>query len=471
MWKYLTALTLLLWLTAAAPAADRPNILFIMTDDHASHAISVYGSKVNETPNIDRLAREGMRFENCFVTNSICGPARAVILTGLYSHLNGFRQNGDRFDGSQQNVAKLLRQSGYHTAMIGKWHLGSDPTGFDYWNILPGQGAYYDPAMIEMGQRAKHEGYVTDIITDLTIDHLESRWDREKPFFVMCHHKAPHRNWQPGPDHQDLYADQEIPAPVTFNDDYSTRTTAAHTQEMTIEHHLRVPADTKVHPPEGLEGQALKKWKYQRYMEDYLRCVASVDDNVGRLLDYLEQEGLAENTMVIYTSDQGFYLGDHGWFDKRFMYEESLRTPLIVRYPGVVEPDSVDARMVLNLDVPETFLDIAGADIPETMQGRSLRPLLSGNPPEDWQTSIYYHYYEYPGAHSVRRHNGVRTERYKLIHFYRLDEWELFDLEKDPHELNNVYGNPEYAEIQQELKAELNRLEEKFDDQTATSEG
>jgi len=446
-------------------AAERPNILFIMTDDHASHAISAYGSRVNETPNIDRLAREGMLFRNCFVTNSICGPSRAVILTGKYSHLNGFFRNGNTFDGSQQTVAKLLQKAGYQTAIVGKWHLGSQPTGFDYWNILPGQGAYYNPVLIEMGERKKHEGYVTDIITDLTLDYLEHKRDGDKPFFLMYHHKAPHRNWQPSPEHKEMFKDKKIPEPPTFNDDYSTRGTAAHKQAMTLAKHFRVPYDSKVKPPEGLEGQALKEWFYQRYMQDYLACIASVDDNLGRVLDYLKESGLEKNTVVFYTSDQGFYLGDHGWYDKRFMYEESLRTPLIVRWPGVVEPGSENEDIVLNLDFAETFLDIAGAEIPDDMQGRSLVPVLAGDTPDDWREAMYYRYYEYPGAHSVHKHYGVRTDRYKLIHFHELDEWELYDLQEDPHEVNNVYGKPPYAQITKALKQKLAELQKKYKDQ------
>jgi len=457
------ALLISLW-HAPAAAAERPNILFIMTDDHASHAISAYGSRVNETPNIDRLAKEGMLFRNCFVTNSICGPSRAVIMTGKYSHLNGFYRNGNRFDGSQQNVAKLLQKAGYQTAVIGKWHLGTDPTGFDYWNILPGQGAYYNPVLIENGQRKKHEGYVTDIITDLTLDYLKEKRDPDKPFFVMYHHKAPHRNWQPGPKHKEAYRTKKFRLPVTFNDDYETRGTAAHEQKMTLAKHFRVPYDSKVKPPEGLEGQELTEWFYQRYMQDYLACVASVDDNLGRVLDYLKESGLEKNTVVMYTSDQGFYLGDHGWYDKRFMYEESLRTPLIVRWPGTIESGSESTDIVLNLDFPETFLDLAGAEVPGDMQGRSLVPLLRGETPDDWRKSMYYRYYEFPGAHSVHKHYGVRTHRYKLIHFHDLNEWELYDLKKDPHEVNNVYGKPEYREITAELKLEIVRLQKKYQD-------
>jgi arylsulfatase A-like enzyme len=443
----------------------KPNIIFIMTDDHASHALSCYGSKINKTPNLDRIAKEGMRFENCFCTNSICAPSRAVILTGKYSHVNGKIDNsGQAFDGGQQTFPKLLQQAGYETAMIGKWHLRSEPTGFDYWNVLPGQGAYHNPVMIEMGERKKYTGYVTDIITDHCIDWLKER-SGEKPFCLMYHHKAPHRNWQPDEKHADMYKSVDFPLPDTFDDDYLTRSDAAREQEMTIEHHFMVPYDTKVEPPEDLKGAELKKWKYQRYMEDYLACVASVDDNVGRLLDYLEETGLAENTAVFYTSDQGFYLGDHGWFDKRFMYEESLRMPLLAQWPGVIKAGSVRSDMVLNLDFGPTFLDIAEIDAPADMQGESFASILKGKRPRDWRKSMYYHYYEYPGPHAVKRHYGVRTDRYKLIHFYYdIDAWELYDLKKDPNELNNVYGNPAYAEIVKQLKTELRRLQKQYGD-------
>jgi len=470
-------------------AKGRPNILFIMSDDHASHAMSCYGSHVNKTPNLDRIANEGMRFRNSFCTNSICAPCRAVILTGKYSHLNGLIDNNVKFDGSQQTFPKLLQKAGYETAMIGKWHLKTDPTGFDYWNILPGQGAYYNPAMIEMGTQRKYTGYVTDILTDHALDWLKGRAG-DKPFCLMFHHKAPHRNWQPSPKHLDLYEDVQIPEPATLFDDYEGRGRAAKEQDMSIEKTMN-KADLKLTPPGGLtpeqkaqwdaaygprnkafeearlQGKELVRWKYQRYMKDYLRCIASVDENVGRVLDYLDQSGLAANTIVIYTSDQGFYLGDHGWFDKRFMYEESLRMPLVVRYPKEIKPGSVNGDIVLNLDFGETFLDYAGVAVPADMQGRSLRPLLQGQTPGDWRTSMYYHYYEYPAVHSVKRHYGVRTRRYKLIHFYNdIDEWELYDLQSDPDELKNVYGDPKYTDVVQELKAELKKLRAQYNDTT-----
>jgi len=359
-----------------------PNIIFIMADDHAAHALGCYGSKINSTPNLDRIAQEGMRFENCFCTNSICAPSRAVILTGKYSHINGVIDNGDKFDGTQQTFPKLLQKAGYETALIGKWHLKSGPTGFGYWNILPGQGKYHNPTFIEMGRRKEYTGYVTDIITDFSLDWLKQR-NSDEPFLLMIHHKAPHRNWQPDAKHAEMYEGVDIAVPETFDDDYQTRSAAAREQEMTIARHLRVPGDTKVEPPEGLTGEALTHWKYQRYIKDYLRCVASIDNNVGRLLDYLDESGLEENTIVIYTSDQGFFLGEHGWFDKRFMYEESLRMPLLVRYPQEVKPGSVNGRMVLNLDFGPTLLDYGGVTVPSDMQGQSFRALLRGKTPKD----------------------------------------------------------------------------------------
>jgi arylsulfatase A-like enzyme len=453
-------------LCADEMSKSKPNLVFIMTDDHASHALSCYGSRINRTPNLDRIAGEGMRFDNCFCTNSICAPSRAVILTGKYSHLNGVIDNAVTFDGSRLTFPKLLRKAGYETAVVGKWHLKSDPTGFDYWNVLPGQGAYHNPALIEMGERKRHSGYVTDIITDQCLTWLKAR-QGGKPFCLMCHHKAPHRNWQPAERHAKLYEDVDIPLPETFNDDYKTRIAAAEA-EMTVERYL-TRSDLKMDPPEGLAGQSLKQWKYQRYIKDYLRCVAAVDENVGRLLDYLDAAGLAGNTVVVYTSDQGFHLGDHGWFDKRFMYEESLRMPLLVRYPKGIAAGSVSRDIVLNLDFAPTFLDFAGVPEPTEMHGESLRPLLRGKRPEDWRTSMYYHYYEYPAVHMVKRHYGVRTQRHKLIHFYHdIDAWELFDLQTDPHELNNLYGKPEYADATEKLKAELKRLREKYGDTTGS---
>ena len=475
-------------------AAKRPNILFVFCDDHAYQAIgayqsvSPYGLKLNETPNIDRLAREGMRFDNCFVTNSICGPCRAVIQTGKYSHLNGFYCNGNRFNGDQQTFPKLLQKAGYQTAIVGKWHLATEPQGYDYSEILIGQGPYYNPPMIKNGQRTSHTGYTTTILTDLALDWLDKQRDPDRPFMLMYQHKAPHRNWQPGPQWLNKYDDVMIPEPDTLFDDYAGRGTAAKTQDMSIAKTMN-PNDLKLTPPRNftpqqaaawnkaygpkneafqkanLQGEDLVRWKYQRYMKDYLRCIAAVDDNLGRVLDYLDETGLAENTVVVYSSDQGFYLGEHNWFDKRWIYEESLRTALIVRWPGAVRPGSTNKDIVSNVDFAETFLDIAGVEVPDDMQGRSFVPLLEGRTPDDWRKAFYYHYYEFPGAHSVRRHYGVADGQYKLIHFYPstsdpnpIDEWELYDLESDPKELESVFGNAKYADVQQRLEAQLERL-------------
>ena len=444
-----------------ASGGRRPNILFIMSDDHASHALSCYGSVINKTPNLDRIAEAGMRLDNCFCTNSICAPSRATILTGKYSHKNGVLDNRLKFDGSQQTFPKLLGQAGYQTAMIGKWHLKTLPTGFDYYNVLPGQGLYHDPVFIEGGEKKTHPGYVTDLITDFTIDFLEKR-DQEKPFCVMCHHKAPHRRWEPDEAHASMYDDKDVPKPVTYDDDYSARGTAAHEAEMRMLDHLTTK-DVKSEFPEGLSDEELKHWKYQRYIKDYLRVIASVDDNVGRLLNYLDESGLSDNTLVIYTSDQGFYLGDHGWFDKRFMYEHSLRMPFIARLPGAIPVGSTGGAMVLNVDFAPTFLDYAGVAVPDDVQGKSARRVLEGKPPKNWRTSMYYQYYEYPAVHMVRRHYGVRTNRYKLIYFYGVDEWELYDLERDPNELQNVYDDPANAALIKKLKAELERLRRELD--------
>ena len=363
-------------------AADAPpNILYIMADDHAAHAISAYGSRINRTPNIDRIAQQGVRFDNCFCTNSICTPSRAVILTGQYSHLNGVKTSNDALDPERQNVAKLLKGAGYQTAMVGKWHLQKDPSGFDYWNILPGQGVYHDPVFIEMGTRSKRTGYCTDLIADYSLDWLKRR-DRNKPFYLMCHHKAPHRPWQPDDKHAHMYDGADIPEPFNLFDHYEHRSQAAANATLKVGENM-TKTDVKRDIPPDLKGDALRKWAYQYYIKDYLRCIASVDDNVGRVLDYLDAEGLAKNTLVIYTSDQGFFLGDHGYFDKRFMYEESLRMPFLARYPGVIKPGSKNADMVLNLDFPETFLDFAGQRAPADMQGRSFRPILEGHTPRD----------------------------------------------------------------------------------------
>jgi arylsulfatase A-like enzyme len=486
---------------ASAQASGRkPNIVWIYSDDHAENAVSAYGSRlasVAPTPNIDRIAREGILFRNSFVTNSICGPCRAVIQTGLHSHLNGFRKNGDKFDGSQQTFPKLLQQAGYQTAIYGKWHLGTDPEGYDAWEVLPGQGHYYNPDFLTPAGKKRDHGYVTDIITDKALGWLENSRDPDKPFMLMVQHKAPHREWEPGPDHLTTFDDVEIPEPDTLFDDYAGRGTAAKAQDMTIDKTMRMGPDLKVWPKEAadsddgpwkrtfgrmddeqrkrwiaaydpkndafraanLEGKDLVRWKYQRYMKDYLRCIRSVDDNVGRVLDYLEANGLDKNTVVFYSSDQSFYLGEHGWFDKRFIYEESLRTPLVARWPGVTAPGAETELLVQNLDCAETFLEIAGVPIPDNMQGASLAPLMKGQSPSDWRKSIYYHYYEGEDkVHRVYKHYGVRTRRYKLAYFYTLDEWEFYDLENDPHEMKSEYDNPAYADQVQALKKELARL-------------
>jgi arylsulfatase A-like enzyme len=470
---------------SAADLPRRPNIVLIFSDDHAWQAISAYGDarQLLDTPNIDRLAREGMRFDRCLVPNSICGPSRATLLTGKYSHANGFYNNtNSKFDGSQLTFPKLLQKAGYQTAIFGKWHLVSSPTGFDHWQILPGQGVYYNPPMIRNGQRVKHDGYTTDIITDLSLDWLKQR-DKNKPFLIMIHNKAPHREWEPALRHLGHNKDRQYPLPDTLFDDYSGRGKAEREQDMTIAKTMN-DRDLKLTPPRqltaeqrkawdayydprneafrqaNLQGKDLVRWKYNRYMHDYLGCVRAVDENVGRVLKYLDDEGLAKDTLVVYSSDQGFYLGEHGWFDKRWIFEESLRTPLLIRWPGVAEPGSVNKDMVSNLDIAETFVEAAGQAVPAEMQGRSLVPLLKGQTPADWRKSLYYHYYEHPGPHNVHRHYGVVTPRYKLVYFYEPDAhyWELFDLQKDPKELRSVYGQLEYAAVQKELQEELARL-------------
>jgi arylsulfatase A-like enzyme len=478
----------LLPLALAAPLfaeAKRPNIVFIFSDDHAYQAIGAYGHplKLNETPNLDRIAAGGMRFDRCLVPNSICGPSRACVLTGKYNHANGFYNNSNsRFDGSQVTFPKLLQKAGYQTAVVGKWHLVSDPTGFDYWHILPGQGIYYNPPMIKNGERIKHDGYVTDVITDASLDWLKGR-DKAKPFLLMCQHKAPHREWAPALRHLGHDKDRKYPEPDTLFDDYAGRGKAEHEQDMTLAKTF-TQLDAKLTYPPGmtdaqkaewdryyaprnkafteakLTGKDLVRWRYNRYLHDYLGCIKAVDEGVGRVLDYLDTEGLADNTIVVYCSDQGFYLGEHGWFDKRWIFEESLRTPCLVRWPGVTKPGSTNANLVSVIDFAATFLEAAGVEAPKDLHGRSLAPVLKGSPPADWRKSFYYHYYEYPGSHSVRRHYGVVTDRYKLVRFYEpgVDYWELFDLKTDPKELTSVYGKPEYAETQKELAAELARL-------------
>ncbi len=471
--------------SAQAAESKPPNILFIFSDDHAYQAISAYNHPLRllETPNIDRLAKEGMRFDRCLVPNSICGPSRAVILTGKYSHKNGFYNNsGNRFDGTQQTFPKLLKTVGYQTAIVGKWHLVTDPTGFDYWHILPGQGAYYNPPMIDNGKQVKHTGYTTDIITDIALEWLKNR-DKSKPFLMMAQHKAPHREWSPALRHLGWNGDRKFPEPETLFDNYEGRGKAEHSQDMTLEKTF-TELDAKLRTPPSLNeeqrkvwdqyygprneefrkanltGKELVQWRYQRYMHDYLGCVKAVDESVGKLLKFLDDEGLAKNTIVIYSSDQGFYLGEHGWFDKRWIFEESLRTPLLVRWPGVAQGGSVNRDIVSNLDFASTFLQAAAVPIPEDIQGRSLVPVLQGKTPADWRKSFYYHYYEYPGPHNVRKHYGVVTDRYKLVHFYEPDvnEWELFDNLKDPQEMRSVYNRKDYITVQKQLETELARL-------------
>lgn len=490
--------TLLLQFVAASIAhAAPPNILFIMTDDHAVRAVSAYEGKLNRTPNIDRIANEGMRFDRCYVTNSLCGPSRACILTGKYSHKNGFYDNvKSKFDGSQVTFPKLLQAAGYQTAIVGKWHLVSDPTGFDFWDILPGQGQYYRPDFISAAGKRAVPGYVTEVITSEALDWLQHKRDSTKPFALMVQHKAPHRPWQPAAAKLADRESEQIQEPPTLLDDYSHRGAAAHKADMRIGQ-MNGPTDLKLWESEngparngllnrmsesdrtawekqvGPRGQKFRaanpqgdertRWFYQLYMKDYLRCVESVDESVGALLKYLDDSGLAKNTIVVYTSDQGFYLGEHGWFDKRFMYEESLRTPLVVRWPGVVKPGSIEGRIVSNVDFAPTFLEAAGFEAPADMQGRSMTSVLKGEPPADWRKSFYYHFYEDKDSdHHVAKHEGVTNGKAKLIHFYTLGEWELYDLEKDPHELSSVYGQAEYAKVQANLTAELARLREEL---------
>jgi arylsulfatase A-like enzyme len=476
-------------LGARAAQPGRPNIVFIFSDDHAQHAISAYGSRVNETPHLDRLAGAGVRFENSFVTNSICTPSRATLLTGQYSHVNGVPVFS-RFDGSCDHVAKRLQAAGYHTGVVGKWHLGSDPTGFDRWVVLPGQGEYWNPRFLVPGHTLTIKGHVTEITTGLAIEFLETR-PRDRPFFLMVHHKAPHRRWQPDERNRRRFADLEIPEPTTLRDAYDTRPAALPENRQTIVRDL-CRADLKLEPPAGLAGPArgrwlaecpdavevdgrllrgdeLLRWKYRRYMQDYLACVQGVDDSVGRLLDHLDASGLADQTVVIYSSDNGWYLGDLGLYDKRFMYEPGLRVPLIARGPGIAAGITPD-ELVANIDLAPTFLGLAGLTPPDSMQGRSLVPLLRGEQPADWRKSIYYRYYDDPGHHNTRAHYGVRTARHKLIHYWEQDAWELFDLDRDPGEQHNLLydpaeaARPEVAALAESLRREIARLQEQYGD-------
>jgi arylsulfatase A-like enzyme len=492
-------------------AAKTPNIVFIFSDDHAPHAIGAYNGwlkGVNPTPNIDKLASQGMLFQNSFCTNSICGPSRAVILTGKHSHLNGFKHNGNRFNGDQQTFPKLLQKAGYSTAMIGKWHLSSDPQGFDFWKVLPGQGDYYNPFFKSAKGRERIQGYCTDLVTDMAINWIKEQGD--KPFMLMCQHKAPHRCWMPPLRHLTLYDDIKIPEAPTLFDKWEDNASPARFQEMEIDRHLHLVGDCFGPAPKGfdimkvktdrsgirnlarmtekqrtawdaafgpknealvkakLTGKDLVRWKYNRYIRNYLRCIKGVDESVGRIMSHLKESGLDENTIVIYSSDQGFYLGDHGWYDKRWMYEESFKMPLIVKWPGVTKPGSVNTKLVQNLDYAQTFLDIAGVKVPGDMQGLSMVPLLRGDA-KDWRSQIYYHYYEFPSVHMVAKHYGIRGERYKLIRFYEFDEWELYDLETDPEELTNLYGKAKYKEIAANLKRDLASLRAHYKDDSDVS--
>ncbi|SEI76098.1 Arylsulfatase A [Cyclobacterium xiamenense] len=494
-----------------AEVAPRPNILFIMSDDHSQRAIHAYGQGLLDKvyfPNMERLAREGALFKRSFVTNSICAPSRAVLLTGKYSHLNGKVDNVLPFNWDQLTYPKLLQEAGYATALIGKIHLAGKPQGYDYSLTLPGQGSYYNPDFIKNGEeKVSFEGHCEALIPEFVVDWLEKDWDKTKPFAINYHTKAPHRNWMAEEKYLDYLEDEEFAFPDNFFDDYAGRGTAAREQEMEIVDNMYWGWDMKfeanpftgepsrlaapfgrmteeqmaawnaVYGPkneaflqEKPTGEALAKFKYHRYLRDYLKVIKSVDDGIGKVLDYLEANHLLDNTIVVYTSDQGFYLGEHGWYDKRFMYEQSLSTPLLVRYPREINPGTVVEDMVVNVDHAPTLLDYAGVEKPAEMQGESWRALAAG---EDvpWRDAMYYHYYEYPGPHSVKRHYGVRTDRYKLIHFYHdIDEWELYDLEADPNEMNSVYGDPNYAEVQEALHSRLEELREQYGDSDALNQ-
>ncbi|WOD42815.1 sulfatase family protein [Hwangdonia lutea] len=494
--------------TATNETDKKPNIVFIMSDDHAYQAISAYDDKLIQTPNIDRIANEGMLFTNATVTNSICAPSRAVILTGKHSHINGKIDNLSKFDTTNVTFPQILQKAGYQTAMFGKLHFGNNPKGFDEFKILPGQGSYYNPRFITQKGDTIIKGYVTDITTDLTLDWMKNRRDPNKPFMLMYLHKAPHRAWLPNKKHYTEFTKKTFPLPETLFDDYNTRSTAAKTAEMGIFKHMSLINDVKLRPETVKElgikqwsrlGQSIGRldsvqradwdavynpidedfkkryptmndstftvWKYQRYMQDYLGTIASVDENVGRVLDYLDEEKLADNTIVVYTSDQGFYLGEHGWFDKRFMYNESFKTPLLIKWPNKITAGITEDEMVQNLDFAQTFLEVAGVKAPKEMQGESLVPLLTGKK-EAWdREAVYYHYYEYPAEHAVKRHYGIATKEYKLIHFYHdVNEWELYDSKKDPNEVNNVYNDPEYADVVKEMTQKLKEVRKKYKD-------
>tara|TARA_B100000519_G_scaffold119853_1_gene103458 strand:- start:915 stop:2603 length:1689 start_codon:yes stop_codon:yes gene_type:complete len=504
--------------SSLSAAENRPNIVFIFTDDHAPHAIGAYDGwlkEVNPTPNIDQLAAQGMLFTNSFCTNSICGPSRAVIQTGKHSHKNGFRNNGDKFNWAQQTFPKLLQSAGYETAIYGKSHLAGRPQGYDKWVVLPGQGLYYNPDFLTPEGKVTIEGYCTDIVTDMGVEYLKEGRDKDKPFLLMVQHKAPHRCWMPAPRHLNLYDDITIPEPATLFDDYKDNAPPARFQELEIDRHmdphydlfldlvptekpeaiqqrqdrsawvnlqrftpeqLKVwrdawePKDQAFHEA-NLSGEDLVRWKFQRYAKNYLRCVKGVDESVGRIMETLKEEGLAENTVVVYCSDQGFYVGDHGWYDKRWMYDESMKMPFVIKWPDVIKPGSVDEHLIQNIDYAATFLEMAATEVPEDIQGESLVPLLKGEAEADWRTSLYYHYYEFPSVHMVPRHYGIRTERFKLMHFYEFgEEWEFYDLEKDPDELKNLYGKPRYAKLIEQHKMELKDLQQEYEDDSDISE-
>ena len=500
----MAALTSLASYGSEKKVPNQYNIVYIMTDDHTAQMMSCYGSHFVETPNLDRIANDGVIFTNSFVANSLSGPSRACMLTGKHSHANGFTDNTTCvFDGSQQTMPKLLQRAGYQTAIIGKWHLISLPTGFDHWEIVPEQGDYYNPDFITMdNDTIRKEGYLTNLITDMSIDWMENQRDKEKPFCLFIHHKAIHRNWLPDLKDLPLYEDKTFPLPDNFYDDYEGRPAAA-AQQMSIFKDMDLiydnkmnradktsplkeryesyvgrlnPEDRKIYDDfyqpliddfykRNPQGKELAEWKYQRYMRDYAKVVKSLDENVGRVLDYLKEKDMLDNTLVVYTSDQGFYMGEHGWFDKRFMYEESMHTPLIMHLPKDFKAKGEIPQMVQNIDYTPTFLELAGAPIPEDIQGISLVSLLKGEKPANWRKSLYYHFYEFPAEHMVKRHYGVRTDRYKLIHFYNdIDEWELYDLKEDPTEMCNLYGQPGYEKITEDLKAELVQLQIQYKD-------
>ena len=497
---------IILFLISCSERQAPPNIIFIMSDDHAYQAISAYGHGLNHTPNIDRIAKEGAIFNRGFVTNSICAPSRAVVLTGKHSFVNGKVDNIQAFDWDQPNFAKLLQEAGYQTALVGKIHLDGQPQGFDYSAVLPGQGHYYNPDFIENGVARRIKGYVTSITTRLALDWLENKRDRSKPFLLLYQQKAPHRNWKPEEKYLDLFDDKSFEPPANYFDDYQNRGSAAKEQEMRIDRHARWGHDFKMLvDPDGeytdlneelerfdddqrnvwlaayapkneamkrlnLTGKELSVWKFNRYIKDYLRTIQSIDDGVGEVLDYLDENGLYENTIVIYTSDQGFYLGEHGWFDKRFMYEESFRTPILMRYPKEIKPGTSIDELVQNLDFAPALLDYAGMEIPGDMQGESFRKMVSGESSE-WRDAVYYTYYEYPSVHMVKRHYGIRTGRYKLIHFYYdVDEWEMYDLEKDPAEMNNVYADEQYSSVRADMHEKLAEMREKYGDSDELNE-